>query len=59
MFEQPTLSLRPVQVKLYGQNQVWIDSTLEPGELIVRAGVQKLDTSMTVSVWEDRIALSN
>jgi membrane fusion protein, multidrug efflux system len=54
-----SLSLRPVQIKLYGQDKVLIESTLEPGDLIVRAGVQKLDPSMQVAVWEDRVASSN
>jgi membrane fusion protein, multidrug efflux system len=54
-----SLSLREVQVKRYGQSQAWVDNHFQPGELVVRAGVQKLDPSMIVSVWEDRIANSN
>ncbi len=54
-----SLELRPIKMRLYGREQAWIESGIEPGELVVRAGVQKLDSSMKVSIWEERVAKSN
>ncbi len=51
------LQIRPIELHSYGQNCAWVASGLEEGELIVRAGVQKLEESMEVMLWED-IALT-
>lgn len=47
-------TIRPqiVQVKSYGANMSEISSGLTLGQLIVSAGVQKLDEAMKVRVWE-------
>ncbi len=47
-------TIRPqvVKVKSYGANMTEISSGLTLGQLIVSAGVQKLDEAMKVRVWE-------
>jgi len=49
-----TYSIQPqsVQVKAYGAQLTEISSGLTSGQLIVSAGVQKLDEAMKVRVWE-------
>jgi multidrug efflux system membrane fusion protein len=47
-------AIRPqtIKVKSYGANMTEISSGLTLGQLIVSAGVQKLDEAMKVRVWE-------
>ena len=47
-----TIQPQSVQVKAYGAQLTEISSGLTSGQLIVSAGVQKLDEAMKVRVWE-------
>ncbi|MBV8126675.1 MAG: efflux RND transporter periplasmic adaptor subunit [Planctomycetaceae bacterium] len=49
---RPTLT--PVEVREYRQESVVIADGLKPGELVVTAGVQKIDSELAVLPWEDR-----
>ena len=46
------LTLTPVEVREYRQETVVLSSGVKPGQLVVTAGVQKLDPSLTVRPWE-------
>jgi RND family efflux transporter MFP subunit len=46
-------SLVPVVVREYRQETVVVADGLKPGDLVVTAGVQKLDPGMAVTPWED------
>ncbi len=48
----PTLT--PVEVREYRQDSVLIGDGLKPGDLVVTAGVQKIDSELAVLPWEDR-----
>ncbi|WP_397569229.1 efflux RND transporter periplasmic adaptor subunit [Schlesneria sp. T3-172] len=48
---QPTLT--PVEVREYRQESVVIAAGVKPGDLVVTAGVQKIDPGMVVKPWED------
>jgi multidrug efflux pump subunit AcrA (membrane-fusion protein) len=43
----------PVDVISYGDSEVIVRGELSSGDLIVSAGVQKLDSDMTVQRWEE------
>jgi membrane fusion protein, multidrug efflux system len=43
----------PVDVISYGESEVIVCGELSSGDLIVSAGVQKLDSDMTVQRWEE------
>jgi len=43
---------RMIQVNNYGDKMIEVTSGLSQGQLIVSAGVQKLDEAMKVSIWE-------
>jgi RND family efflux transporter MFP subunit len=43
----------PVDVISYGESEVIVRGELHSGDLIVSAGVQKLDPGMTVQKWEE------
>jgi RND family efflux transporter MFP subunit len=49
---RPTLT--PVGVREYRRESVVIADGLKPGDLVVTAGVQKIDSEMLVRPWEDR-----
>jgi multidrug efflux system membrane fusion protein len=44
--------LTPVEVREYRQESVVIASGVKPGDLVVTAGVQKLDPKTSVRPWE-------
>ena len=46
--------LTPVSVREYRQESVVIADGLKPGDLVVTAGVQKIDSGVAVLPWEDR-----
>jgi membrane fusion protein, multidrug efflux system len=46
------LTLAPVEVREYRQETVVLSTGVKPGQLVVTAGVQKLDASLTVRPWE-------
>jgi RND family efflux transporter MFP subunit len=48
-----TLTLVPVEVREYRQETVVLSAGLKPGQLVVTAGVQKLDPAVTVRAWEE------
>ncbi len=54
LLDEPTASIHPVPVVIsrYGDESVFITSGLKRGDKIVSAGVQKLDASLPVRVWE-------
>jgi RND family efflux transporter MFP subunit len=49
---RPTLT--PVEVREYRQESVVIADGLKPGDLVVSAGVHKIDPGSVVRPWEDR-----
>lgn len=49
------LSLQPVIVQSYGDKIAWLNSGLSPNDCIVRAGVQKLDESTRIQVWNGNL----
>lgn len=49
---RPTLT--PVEVREYRHESVLIADGLNPGDLVVTAGVQKMDPEAAVLPWEDR-----
>jgi membrane fusion protein, multidrug efflux system len=48
---RPTLT--PVKVREYRQESVVIAAGVKPGDLVVTAGVQKIDPGMAVRPWEE------
>lgn len=48
------ITLTPVDVREYRQETVVLTSGVKPGQLVVTAGVQKLDASVTVRPWEGK-----
>jgi membrane fusion protein, multidrug efflux system len=48
---RPTLT--PVEVREYRQDSVVIAGGVKPGDLVVTAGVQKIDPAMAVRPWEE------
>jgi RND family efflux transporter MFP subunit len=46
-------TLRPVEVREYRQESVVIAAGVKPGDLVVTAGVQKIDPGMVVQPWEE------
>jgi multidrug efflux system membrane fusion protein len=46
------ISLTPVEVREYRQETVVLSGGVKPGQLVVTAGVQKLDAGLTVRPWE-------
>jgi len=46
------ITLTPVGVHEYRQDTVVLTSGVKPGQLVVTAGVQKLDAGLTVRPWE-------
>jgi multidrug efflux system membrane fusion protein len=46
------LTLAPVEVREYRQETVVLSAGVKPGQLVVTAGVQKLDPAVTVRAWE-------
>lgn len=48
---RPTLT--PVEVREYRQESVVIAAGVKPGDLVVTAGVQKIDPGMAVRPWEE------
>jgi membrane fusion protein, multidrug efflux system len=48
---RPTLT--PVEVREYRQDSVVIAAGLKPGDLVVTAGVQKIDSGLVVRPWEE------
>ena len=48
---RPTLT--PVEVREYRQESVVIAKGVKPGDLVVTAGVQKIDPKTSVQPWED------
>ena len=46
--------LTPVEVRAYRQESVVVIGGVRPGDLVVSAGVQKLDPGVDVRPWEDR-----
>lgn len=48
------LALTPVDVREYRQETVVLSGGVRPGQLLVTAGVQKLDPSLTVRPWEEK-----
>jgi RND family efflux transporter MFP subunit len=47
------LTLAPVEIREYRQETVVLSGGVKPGQLVVTAGVQKLDVGLTVRPWED------
>ena len=47
------LTLVPVEVREYRHETVALSAGVKPGQLVVTAGVQKLDPALTVRVWEE------
>ncbi len=50
--ESGSISLTPIQISVFGENDVVVTSGLTRGQSIVSAGVQKLDASIKVRTWE-------
>jgi RND family efflux transporter MFP subunit len=48
------VALTPVEVREYRHETVVLSSGVKPGQLVVTAGVQKLDPGMTVRPWEGK-----
>jgi RND family efflux transporter MFP subunit len=48
---RPTLT--PIEVREYRQESVVITAGVKPGDLVVTAGVQKIDSDMVVRPWEE------
>jgi RND family efflux transporter MFP subunit len=46
------LTLTPVDVREYRHETVVLSAGVKPGQLVVTAGVQKLDPAVTVRAWE-------
>ncbi|MDY3554955.1 efflux RND transporter periplasmic adaptor subunit [Gemmata sp. JC717] len=46
------LTLTPVEVREYRHETVVLSGGVKPGQLVVTAGVQKLDVGLTVRPWE-------
>jgi len=46
------LTLVPVEVREYRHETVVLSGGVRPGQLVVTAGVQKLDAGLTVRPWE-------
>jgi RND family efflux transporter MFP subunit len=46
------LTLTPVEVREYRHDTVILSGGVKPGQLVVTAGVQKLDPAVTVRAWE-------
>jgi RND family efflux transporter MFP subunit len=46
------LTLVPVEVREYRHETVVLSAGVKPGQLVVTAGVQKLDPAVTVRAWE-------
>ncbi len=46
------INLTPVEVREYRQETVVLSGGVKPGQLVVTAGVQKLDAGLTVRPWE-------
>jgi membrane fusion protein, multidrug efflux system len=49
---RPTLT--PVKVREFRQESLVVAEGLKPGDLVVTAGVQKMDPGLAVRPWEDR-----
>jgi RND family efflux transporter MFP subunit len=47
------LTLVPVEVREYRHETVVLSAGVKPGQLVVTAGVQKLDPAVTVRAWEE------
>ncbi len=47
------LELRPIHVSSQGSDNVFVSSGIREGELVVRAGVHKLDSRMSVRIWKE------
>jgi RND family efflux transporter MFP subunit len=47
------LTLAPVEIREYRHETVVLSGGVKPGQLVVTAGVQKLDAGVTVRPWED------
>src|SRR5205085_7879605 len=47
------LTLAPVEVREYRHETVVLSAGVRPGQLVVTAGVQKLDAAVTVRAWEE------
>jgi len=47
-----SLALTPVEVREYRHETVVLSGGVKPGQLVVTAGVQKLDAGLTVRPWE-------
>ncbi len=47
------LTLAPVEVREYRHESVVLSRGVRPGQLVVTAGVQKLDAGLTVRPWEE------
>ena len=45
---------RPVEVREYRHETVVLSGGVRPGQLVVTAGVQKLDAGLTVRPWEGK-----
>jgi multidrug efflux system membrane fusion protein len=54
--DRPTggLTLTPVEVREYRHETVVLSGGVRPGQLVVTAGVQKLDAGLTVRPWEGK-----
>ena len=48
------LALTPVEVREYRHETVVLSGGVKPGQLVVTAGVQKLDAGLTVRPWEGK-----
>jgi RND family efflux transporter MFP subunit len=51
--ETGRLTLVPVEVREYRHETVVLSAGVKPGQLVVTAGVQKLDPAVTVRAWEE------
>jgi RND family efflux transporter MFP subunit len=47
------ITLVPVEVREYRHETVVLSTGVKPGQLVVTAGVQKLDPAVTVRAWEE------
>lgn len=51
--ETGTITLVPVEVREYRHETAVLSAGVKPGQLVVTAGVQKLDPAVTVRAWEE------
>jgi multidrug efflux pump subunit AcrA (membrane-fusion protein) len=55
ILEQGHLQAVPVEILKYGSQTATVKGSLAPGDQIISAGVQRIDSQCQVRIWQDNL----